>query len=215
MSNYQSDLFSALSKDKELLYPDVYRFSGFVNTNELQHSLAAILRYSPFRKMMTPNGHYTNIAFTNCGEYGWISNKDRYQYSRRDPLTNQPWQPMPDNFKKLATSAAFEAGYSHFVPDSCLINQYLIGSKLGSHQDKNEKDFKQPIVSVSMGLSAIFQIFGATRSGVEAQFPLYDGDVMVWGNSSRLIYHVVKTLTADPLNPKLNQRINITFRQSH
>ncbi|MDQ7048163.1 MAG: alpha-ketoglutarate-dependent dioxygenase AlkB [Enterobacterales bacterium] len=215
MPNYQSDLFSALSDSKEQIYPDVYRLSRFTKTDKLHKSLGPILQHSPFRKMMTPNGHYTNIAFTNCGEYGWVSNKVRYQYLDKDPLNNQPWPPMPQIFKDLAANAALEAGYSHFMPDSCLINQYLIGSKLGSHQDKNEKDFNHPIVSVSIGLTAIFQIYGKTRSGIKAQFPLYDGDVMVWGDSARLMYHGVKSLTAAPLKPNLTQRVNLTFRKSH
>jgi len=215
MSNYQSDLFSNQTDSKELVFPDVYRLSNFTQTGPLLMCLAPIIKHTPFRKMMTPNGHYTNIAFTNCGDYGWVSNENRYLYSDHDPISHKAWAPMPKNLKQLAFNAASAVGYTNFVPDSCLINQYLIGGKLGSHQDKNERDFSQPIVSVSIGLPAIFQIFGDTRSGIKAQLPLFDGDVMVWGKSARLIYHGVKTLSADPLNPKRQQRINMTFRKSH
>ncbi len=212
---YKSDLFSDSESEETQVYPYVYRFTSFVSTKTLLNQLSPIIEQSPFRKMMTPNGHYTNIAFSNCGDYGWISDAKGYSYSDSDPLSNRPWQPMPKVFKQVAQDAAAKAGYKAFEPDTCLINQYLIGSKLGSHQDKNERDFKHPIVSVSIGLTAVFQVFGDSRSGIKAQFPLYDGDVMVWGKSARLMYHGIKTLTADPLNPQLKQRINLTFRKSH
>ena len=122
---------------------------------------------------------------------------------------------MPETFKQLAIRAALEAGYPLFSADACLINQYLIGTKLGSHQDKNEQDFSQPIVSVSIGLAAVFQIFGDQRSGKPINIKLIDGDVMVWGRSARLIYHGVKALAPDQLAPNQKQRINLTFRASN
>jgi alkylated DNA repair protein (DNA oxidative demethylase) len=165
--------------------------------------------------MMTPNGHETNIPLTNCGEWGWISDKSGYRYSKTNPLTNQAWPAMPDAFSKLASEAAMVAGFDKFIPDACLINQYAIGKKLGSHQDKNEQDFTQPIVSISIGLPAMFQIFGETRAGLETEYALQDGDVMVWGNSSRLVYHGIKTVKADPIKQALKHRYNITLRKSH
>ncbi|MCF6193910.1 MAG: alpha-ketoglutarate-dependent dioxygenase AlkB, partial [Kangiellaceae bacterium] len=113
-----------------------------------------------------------------------------------------------------APREAMKAGFENFIPDACLINQYAVGRKLGSHQDKNEKDFAQPIVSISIGLPAVFQIFGETRSEVKAEYTLQDGDVMVWGNSARLVYHGIKTIKTDPLNPNFKHRYNITFRKS-
>jgi DNA oxidative demethylase len=120
---------------------------------------------------------------------------------------------MPKPFSQVAILAAEKAGFNGFIPDACLINQYHIGAKLGSHQDKNEQNFDWPIVSVSMGLQAVFQIFGSERSGIQKNYLLSDGDVMVWGGKSRLIYHGIKTLKADPLNPHLTSRINLTFRK--
>jgi len=210
-----SDLFSNNRDKKEEIYPDVFVLANYVDTTPLLKRVDQIIALSPLRKMITPMGFYTGIAVTNCGEYGWTSDEKGYQYSKLDPLTSQPWQPIPGSFIQLAKSAALAAGFQNFEPDTCLINQYLIGTKLGSHQDKNENDFSQPIVSVSIGLSATFQIFGGKRSGKAINYKLHDGDVMVWGKSARLAYHGVKALKTDPLNPALQRRINITFRKSH
>jgi alkylated DNA repair protein (DNA oxidative demethylase) len=210
-----ADLFSNSRPGKQEIYPDLFVLANFVKTAPLLKEVERIIKVSPFRKMMTPNGHYTGVALTNCGDYGWTSDRKVYRYSKIDPLNGRAWQSMPDRFKTLAIEAAFAAGFENFEPDACLINQYLIGTKLGSHQDKNETDFSQPIVSVSIGLSAIFQIFGNQRAGKAVNYRLHDGDVVVWGNSARLAYHGVRTLTIDELNPSCQQRINITFRKSH
>lgn len=208
------DLFSNARPKKQEIYPDVFVLANFTDTTHLLEDTNRIIKLSPLRKMMTPMGHYTGIAVTNCGEYGWTSDENGYYYSKTDPLTGQAWQSMPDSFKSLAKSAATEAGYQNFEPDACLINQYLIGTKLGSHQDKNENDFSQPIVSVSIGLSATFQIFGDQRSGKVLDYQLHDGDVMVWGKTARLAFHGIKTIRADKLAPNKTQRINLTFRKS-
>lgn len=210
-----SDLFSNSRPSIEEIYPDFFILANYVETAPLIVEINRITALSPFRKMMTPNGHYTGIALTNCGDYGWTSNRQRYEYSSIDPSNNRPWQPMPDIFKSLATNAAISAGYYNFEPDACLINQYLIGTKLGSHQDKNERDFSQPIVSVSIGLSAVFQIFGNQRSGKAVNYQLHDGDVAVWGKSARMAYHGIRTISPDKQNRECQQRLNITFRKSH
>ncbi len=210
-----SDLFLNNRLIIEEIYPDVFVLANFIDTESLFSKINKIHKQAPFRKMMTPNGHETNIPLTNCGEWGWASDKSGYRYSKFDPLSNQAWPAIPRAFSKLASRAATKAGFDSFVPDACLINQYAIGRKLGSHQDKNENDFTQPIVSVSIGLPAVFQIFGETRAGVKMEYALQDGDVMVWGDSARLIYHGIKTVQADPLNPRLEHRYNITFRKSH
>lgn len=210
-----SDLFSNNRPEKEEIYPDLFVLTNFVKTESLLDEINSIIQASPFRKMMTPNGHQTGVACTNCGDYGWTSDRLGYQYSKNDPLSNKPWLPMPKIFTDLANNAARFAGFNNFYPDACLINQYLIGTKLGSHQDKNERDLSQPIVSVSIGLAATFQIFGNQRSKKLLDYKLEDGDVMVWGKSARLVYHGVKAINANPLEPDALQRINITFRKSH
>ena len=209
-----SDLFSNSRPFVEEIYPDVFVLTKFVETPLLFEAINHINRAAPFQKMMTPNGHKTNIPLTNCGEYGWTSDKTGYRYTQTNPRTNEIWPVMPKIFSNLARQAAMKVGFDNFKADACLINQYAIGSKLGSHQDKNERDFNQPIVSVSIGLPAVFQVFGDNRSGVNAEYSLQDGDVMVWGKSARLIYHGIKMVKADPLNPNLKHRYNITFRKS-
>lgn len=207
-----SDLFSHQRPAINEVYPDTFLLAGFVDTAPLEKQIALLLKQSPCRKMQTPSGHYTNVALSNCGKLGWVASKSGYRYTNTDPLSDKPWPAMPESFSLLAQRAALCAGFESFIPDACLINHYQIGDKLGSHQDKDESDYSAPIVSVSIGLSAVFQVFGQTRSGVEANLALHDGDVMVWGRGSRLIYHGVKTLKADPLRPNLNSRFNLTFR---
>jgi alkylated DNA repair protein (DNA oxidative demethylase) len=209
------DLFSETRPHKQQIAPDIWLLSNFVDTKPLLSLVDTITQSSPFRKMLTPNGHYTGVAATNCGKFGWVSDKTGYRYSPIDPINKNQWPALPSTFEQLAKDAAKSADFENFCPDACLINRYLIGTKLGSHQDKNEVNFKQPIVSVSIGLPAIFQIFGSQRSGKAINVQLYDGDVMVWGNSSRLIYHGVKALTENSLDPNQKQRINLTFRKSH
>jgi alkylated DNA repair protein (DNA oxidative demethylase) len=209
-----SDLFSNTRPAVEEIYPDMFLLANFVETIPLMKSVANILAVSPFRKMMTPNGHKTGIALTNCGDYGWISDRQGYRYSADDPITNKPWHIMPESFLMLANNASEAAGYHQFIPDACLINHYPIGSKLNSHQDKNEQNFNHPIVSISIGLPATFQVFGNQRAGKPLNVELYDGDIVVWGGSSRLAYHGIKSIKPDPHNPNLVERINITFRKA-
>ena len=209
-----TDLFTNTRPDRQEIYPNVWLLANFVDTTTLKCHLPEILAQSPFRKMMTPMGHYTGIPLTNCGQLGWYSDKQGYHYVSRDPENNLPWPAIPKDFMLLAKNAAELVGYPGFEPDACLINRYEIGSKLSAHQDKNERDFNWPIVSVSIDLPCVFQIFGAQRTGKPISLNLHDGDVMVWGGKSRLIYHGVKTVQVDRLNPTLSERINITFRRA-
>lgn len=209
-----TDLFSQHRPPVEEIYPQVFVLANFASSTALLPVVDQIARQAPFRYMMTPMGHYTGIELTNCGDLGWHSDKQGYRYLSQDPATGLAWPKIPEAFFELGQSAASEAGYHNFEPDACLINRYKIGDKLGAHQDKNEKDFNWPIVSVSLGLTAEFQIFGNSRSGKLLDYQLFDGDVMVWGGNSRLIYHGVKTVKADRQNPQLNFRINITLRKA-
>jgi len=209
-----TDLFSNTRPDIEEIYPDIFVLPNFAETSSLLNQVEKIIEQAPFRKMMTPIGHYTGIALTNCGEYGWTSDAEGYRYSKLDPQTNNPWPSLPASFSQLANRAASRVAFQNFKPDACLINQYFVGNKLGSHQDKNEQDFSHPIVSISIGLPAIFQVFGATRAGIKVEYLLQDGDVMVWGRSARLTYHGVKTIRADKIDPLRKYRINITMRTS-
>ncbi len=209
-----SDLFNNSRPECEEIYPDMFLLTDFTPIEPISKQANLIIKLSPFRRMMTPMGHYTGIEITNCGEYGWTSDLNGYQYSTIDPVTRKNWPLMPEEFLQLANRAAKTVGYDNFIPDSCLINQYKIGTSLGTHQDKDEKDYQWPIVSLSIGLTATFQVSGAKRTGNSTAFQLHQGDVLVWGNSARLAYHGVKKLKPDTLNPRLDKRINLTFRKA-
>jgi alkylated DNA repair protein (DNA oxidative demethylase) len=170
---------------------------------DLLSALQAITAESPFRHMITPGGYTMSVAMTNCGTAGWVTDRTGYRYDRIDPETGNPWAPMPATFLALAITAATEAGYPKFRPNACLINRYEPGARLSLHQDKNERDFKHPIVSVSLGLPATFQFGGLKRNAPVRRFALRHGDVAVWGGPSRLCFHGV---------PELRMRINLTFR---
>lgn len=181
---------------------------------QLLKALNEITAVSPFRHMVTPGGYSMSVAMTNCGAAGWVTDRTGYRYDPFDPETASPWPPMPDCFFDLASVAAAEAGYAKFLPDACLINRYEAGARLSLHQDKNESDFASPIVSVSLGLPAIFQFGGLKRSDPVKKFALRHGDVAVWGGSSRLRYHGVTELK-DGYHERLGRmRINLTFRRA-
>ena len=170
-----------------------------------------IIVEAPLRHMVTPGGQRMSVATTNCGALGWLSDRKGYRYGEHDPETGKPWPPMPDAFRRLAIDAASAAGYEGFVPDACLINRYVPGTRLTLHQDRNERDFRQPIVSVSLGLPAVFLFGGMKRSDKAARIPLEHGDVAVWGGPSRLRFHGVMPLKAGLGG---DCRFNLTFRKA-
>lgn len=169
---------------------------------------------SPFRCVVTPAGKSMSVEMTNCGAFGWVSDRRGYRYEEIDPVTGTPWPAMPQSFVDFAESAASEAGYPGFLPDVCLINRYVPGSSMGLHQDRDERDFLQPIVSVSLGLSIRFRMGGTRRGGKTASTMLHHGDVVVFGGSSRLAFHGVAVLR-DGFHPLTgNSRFNLTFRHA-
>jgi DNA oxidative demethylase len=181
---------------------------------ELLAALREIETQAPFRRMFTPGGHQMSVAMTNCGCYGWVTDRSGYRYDGVDPESGKAWPAMPAAFRDLAKSAANEAGFAGFAPDACLINRYEPGAKMSLHQDRDEKDFAAPIVSVSLGLPATFLFGGAKRSDKPQRYRLEHGDVVVWGGPSRLFFHGVAPL-ADGDHPLLGpRRINLTFRKA-
>jgi DNA oxidative demethylase len=175
-------------------------------------ALEVITAQAPFRHMTTPGGFVMSVAMTNCGAAGWVTDGSGYRYDPIDPVSGRLWPALPECFIDLATLAAADAGYPAFVPDTCLINRYEPGARLSLHQDKNERDFKNPIVSVSLGLPATFQFGGLRRNDPVRKFALRHGDVAVWGGPSRLCYHGIAELK-DGQHEKLGRmRINLTFR---
>lgn len=177
-------------------------------------AIADIEAVSPFRHMVTPGGFTMSVALTNCGKWGWTTDRRGYRYSSLDPDTGRLWPAMPDVFERLACEAARAAGFEGFTPDACLINRYLPGARLSLHQDKNERDFEAPIVSVSLGMTAVFLFGGHARADKTARVALYHGDVAVWGGEDRLRYHGVMPLKDEPHPLVGSQRINFTFRKA-
>ena len=173
-----------------------------------------VITQAPFRHMITPGGFEMSVAMTNCGSYGWVTDRTGYRYDSIDPISNSPWPPMPEAFTQLATCAAATAGFTSFAPDACLVNRYEPGSRMTLHQDKNEWDFDAPIVSVSLGLPATFLFGGAERSDKTRRVLLNHGDVVVWGGPARLRYHGVLPLKAGYHPLVGGHRINLTFRKA-
>ncbi len=182
--------------------------------DEVLCALMSVVEQSPFRNMVTPGGFRMSVAMSNCGALGWITDRTGYRYDLIDPETNCPWPNMPTAFQKIAVAAAEEAGFPGFVPDACLINRYEPGARLSLHQDKNERDFTQPIVSVSLGLPATFLFGGLEREDKTRRIQIVHGDVLVWGGPARLRYHGIAPLR-DGEHPQLGRiRYNLTFRNA-
>lgn len=194
--------------------PILLRGFVFDMEDDLLADLMQIVVDAPFRHMITPGGFQMSVAMTNCGEVGWVTDRTGYRYDPCDPVSGKPWPTMPATFRDLADRASAQAGFAGFKPDACLINRYDPGAKLSLHQDKDEKDFDAPIVSVSLGLPATFLFGGLKRKDPQEKIELQHGDVIVWGGPSRLAYHGVNPLK-DGHHPKLGpHRINLTFRKA-
>lgn len=210
-----NDLFAKL-ESRENLADGAVLLRGFAlsNESEIIDATESVAHAAPFRKMITPGGFRMSVAMTNCGSFGWVTDRKGYRYSRVDPETGETWPVMPTVLLDLAKNAAREAGYAEFLPDACLINQYEPGAKMSLHQDKDEKDFTNPIVSVSLGLPAVFQFGGLQRSDPVRKFMLNHGDVVVWGGASRLFYHGILPLKDGEHHSVGRIRLNLTFRKS-
>jgi alkylated DNA repair protein (DNA oxidative demethylase) len=200
--------------EPQTLCAGAYVLRGFAlePMSRLLEAIDGVIERAPLRHMITPGGFRMSVAMTNCGVLGWMSDRRGYRYTGIDPQSGAPWPQMPDVFRVLARAAAERAGFAGFSPNACLINRYEPGARLTLHQDRDERDFRQPIVSVSIGLPAIFQFGGLKRSERTRRVPLRHGDVVVWGGPARLYHHGVL-----PLQPGVHEltgaaRLNLTFR---
>jgi DNA oxidative demethylase len=192
----------------------VLRSFALKNEAAVFTALRNVIVTAPFRHMITPGGFRMSVAMTNCGSCGWVTDRTGYRYDAADPESGNPWPCMPDAFFNLARQAAASAGFEDFQPDACLVNQYETGARLSLHQDKNERDFSAPIVSVSLGLPAIFLWGGLRREDKALRIPLLHGDVVVWGGPARLRYHGVLPIK-EGYHPRTGPyRINLTFRKT-
>ena len=213
------DLFGSLrvvESCQQRLGPCTVVLRGFAASDDttLLAALQGVIAMAPFRHMITPGGFRMSVAMTNCGSFGWVTDRTGYRYDPVDPESGDNWPQMPAPFLSLAKDAAAQAGFSEFVPDACLINRYEPGTRLSLHQDKNERDFGEPIVSVSLGIPALFLFGGSTRADKPSRVQLTHGDVIVWGGPARLRYHGVMPLK-EGYHPLLGRyRINLTFRKA-
>ena len=198
------------------LTPGAALLHGYALDREttLIDALAAVTVAAPYRQWQTPGGFTMSVAMTNCGSVGWVSDRRGYRYQATDPASGRLWPPMPPQFSELARDAAAAAGHAGFMPDACLINRYAPGARMSLHQDKDEADFSAPIVSVSLGLPAVFQFGGDTRASRSLRVPLRHGDVVVFGGPARLRYHGISPVKPG-YHPILGaQRVNLTFRRA-
>jgi alkylated DNA repair protein (DNA oxidative demethylase) len=198
------------------LAPGAVLLAGFARADapRLLADVQAVAAAAPFRHLITPGGFRMSVAMTNCGSLGWVSDASGYRYDRDDPDSGRPWPAMPPSLLALATGAAARAGFPGFQPDACLVNRYEPGARLTLHQDKDEHDFGAPIVSVSLGLPAVFQFGGLKRAERPARVPLFHGDVVVWGGPSRLRFHGVLPVADGWFEGVGRCRINLTFRRA-
>ena len=211
-SLFESDAFS---RSKEQLEEGAALLRGFASVDELLliDEAERIAQAAAFRHLVVPGGHTMSVAMTNCGRVGWVSDRTGYRYDPVDPQTGDPWPTLPDAFLSIAVKAAAEAGFADYDPDACLINRYVVGSKLSLHRDRDENDAWAPIVSVSLGLPAVFLWGGKRRSDPVRRLRLESGDVAVWGGPARFVYHGVGPLRAGQHPRTGATRINLTFRK--
>lgn len=200
----------------EPLGPGAALLRGFATPHEtaLLAGVQDVAARALFRHMVTPGGFRMSVAMTNCGALGWVTDRSGYRYDPIDPESGKRWPPMPAAFLRLAADAAARAGFDGFVPDACLINRYESGTRLSLHQDKNEQDLSAPVVSVSLGIPAVFLFGGSNRADKAARVLLSHGDVVVWGGPARLRYHGVLPLKEGHHPLVGDHRINLTFRKA-
>lgn len=192
----------------------VLRGFALPRVDALWLALQAVVAQAPWRHMLTPGGQRMSVGMSNCGVLGWVSDRCGYRYAPHDPGSGLAWPAMPQAFQDLAGAAAAEAGFAGFRPDAGLINRYRPGTRMSLHQDRDERDFTQPIVSVSLGVPAIFLWGGLRRADRAERVPLLHGDVLVWGGVDRLRFHGVAPLRAATHALTGDERINFTFRRA-
>jgi DNA oxidative demethylase len=200
--------------EPEALADGAFVLRRFASADEvsLLECVRKVAAAAPFRNMVTPSGFSMSVAMTNCGHVGWVTDRRGYRYDPLDPLTGQRWPPMPQPLRAVAVRAAQTSGYAQFDPDACLINRYEPGTRLSLHQDRDERNWDAPVVSISLGLPATFLFGGDRRSERPRRVRLASGDAVVWGGRTRLAFHGVAPLE-DGDHPLTGRcRFNFTVR---
>jgi alkylated DNA repair protein (DNA oxidative demethylase) len=160
---------------------------------------------------MPKTGKEMSVRMTNCGELGWVTDKEGgYRYQPTHPITGEPWPPIPDMLLDLWRAVADHPG----PPQACLVNFYSDKAKMGLHQDRDESDFSAPVVSVSLGDDCLFRVGGTKRNDATQSFRLRSGDVVVLGGEGRLAFHGVDRIYPSTSTLLKNGgRINLTLRR--
>jgi DNA oxidative demethylase len=163
-----------------------------------------------FQPVMPRTGRPFSVKMTNLGTLGWVSDRNGYRYQPTHPDTAQAWPAIPDSVMAIWRKVS---GYAH-DPEACLVNYYAPSTKMGLHQDKDEEDFAAPVVSISLGDTAVFRIGGTTRGGKTSTLKLQSGDVLVMGGEARMCFHGVdRVLSGTSTLLKDGGRINLTLRR--
>jgi alkylated DNA repair protein (DNA oxidative demethylase) len=189
--------------------------SGRLSSDEqakLLTDIRQVLATAPFFTPCMPrSGKPFSVRMSNCGPLGWVSDKERgYRYQPNHPVTGTPWPPMPPILLELWRDVT----KYHAPPEACLINYYDRGTKMGSHVDRDEADKNAPVLSVSLGDSAVFHVGGTTRTGPKQRVTLASGDVLVLEGPSRFAYHGIdRVLPGTSLLLPEGGRINLTLRR--
>lgn len=194
--------------------PGVFHWPGYLSPQAqaaLLAELREVARQAPFFSPRMPKtGKPFSVRMTNCGSLGWVSDLAGYRYQAQHPETGAPWPPMPavllDAWRALA-------GYPH-APEACLVNFYEASAKMGLHQDRDELEFDAPVLSLSLGDTAVFRIGGTERGGKTLSLKLASGDALLFGGEARLAYHGIDRILAgsSALLPQ-GGRINLTLRR--
>ena len=171
--------------------------------------LRTVIRVAPLVRFTTAWGKQMSVAMTSAGRLGWVIDRGRYRYADRHPETGGRWPAIPESVLEVWQAVS---GWDA-PPDCCLINWYGKGAKMGLHQDKDEGDFRPPVVSVSLGDPARFRMGGTERKGPTSSTVLESGDVVVMGGAARLAYHGIDRVMfgEGDLLPE-GGRINLTLR---
>lgn len=210
------DLFADMPEQQRITLGKqavVLRQRASALADQLVAEIQSVVTQAPLYQMVTPGGLPMSVRTTSCGSHGWASDQRGYGYASAQPNA-EAWPPIPPNWRDLAVAAAKEAGFVQFAPDTCLVNQYRLDSRMTLHQDRSEQDLRQPVVSISLGMSALFLWGGMQRSDKAAHVELHHGDVVVWGGVDRLRFHGIKHLTGAP-HPSLGaMRYNLTLRRA-
>lgn len=198
----------------EAVLPGLKFYPEYMNKMDqprLVEELRLAIAEAPFFTPIMPRtGRPFSVRMSNLGPLGWVSDRTGYRYQATHPETGKPWPEIPAMVLGIWRKVS---DYPH-DPEACLVNYYREGAKMGLHRDEDEDDFSAPVVSISLGDTAVFRIGGTERGGKTETLKLASGDVLVMGGSSRLCYHGIdRVLTGTSALLKDGGRINLTLRR--